>query len=443
MSFGLDADFSFDKIKQIGDIALGDTQKMQSLSLAFSQATSTGKLMGQDLLQMINAGFNPLETISQRTGKSMKELKEEMAKGAISADMLSQAFEWATDEQGRFYQGAEKAGQTLAGKMGKMKDSISELAISVYSAIEPMIKPLIDFTTTIFEYVGKGLNWFVEKLREGNPVIIGITSAIGFITAALVVYNTVVSITKAAQKGLTLAVWKSNIAFLSSPVFWIVAGIIALIAVIVFLAVKIKGWGTLWDATIGFCKNITMTFVETIKLYFMGLVNAIAIPLDQIKKKWYEFKNAVGIGDEKENNAAINAINKDIDGRIDKMAQSAKNIKKYAQAAKDSFKGVKLEWDDSKSIKNVAQDLKKQLGITDNSAVTNNDFSNDLSNKSESISAGGKSVKNFNITIGSLIEKVDNNFNNSSDDPETATDFTTKLSDTLQMVLNDINYAAN
>ncbi len=132
MAFGLDAEYAFGKLKNIGDIALGDKQKMQSLALAFSQMSSTGKLMGQDLLQMINAGFNPLEVISQKTGKSMAELKDAMGKGAISAEMVAQAFEWATEEGGRFYQGAETAAQTTAGKIAKMKDQIDDFKISLF-----------------------------------------------------------------------------------------------------------------------------------------------------------------------------------------------------------------------------------------------------------------------------------------------------------------------
>lgn len=132
MAFGLDAEYAFGKLKNIGDIALGDKQKMQSLALAFSQMSSTGKLMGQDLLQMINAGFNPLEVISQKTGRSMAELKEAMGKGAISAEMVAQAFEWATEEGGRFYQGAETAAQTTAGKIAKMKDQIDDFKISLF-----------------------------------------------------------------------------------------------------------------------------------------------------------------------------------------------------------------------------------------------------------------------------------------------------------------------
>ncbi len=132
MAFGLDAEYAFGKLKNIGDIALGDKQKMQSLALAFSQMSSTGKLMGQDLLQMINAGFNPLEVISQKTGRSMAELKEAMGKGAISAEMVAQAFEWATEEGGRFYQGAETAAQTTAGKIAKVKDQIDDFKISLF-----------------------------------------------------------------------------------------------------------------------------------------------------------------------------------------------------------------------------------------------------------------------------------------------------------------------
>ena len=132
MAFGLDADFAFGKLKNIGDIALGDEQHMQSLALAFSQMSSTGKLMGQDFNQMVNAGFNPLEVISQKTGKSLATLKEEMGKGAISADMVAQALEWATEEGGRFYQGAETAAETTAGKIAKMNDTIDDLKVKLF-----------------------------------------------------------------------------------------------------------------------------------------------------------------------------------------------------------------------------------------------------------------------------------------------------------------------
>lgn len=103
MSFGMSGEAAFSTLQQIGDIAMGDSQKLQSLALAFAQMQSTDKLMGQDLLQMINAGFNPLNEISKATGKSVGELKEEMSKGAISVEMVSEAFRRATSEGGLFH----------------------------------------------------------------------------------------------------------------------------------------------------------------------------------------------------------------------------------------------------------------------------------------------------------------------------------------------------
>ena len=51
---------------------------------------------------MINAGFNPLQEMAKKTGKSVGELKEEMEKDAISADMVADAFASATAEGGQF-----------------------------------------------------------------------------------------------------------------------------------------------------------------------------------------------------------------------------------------------------------------------------------------------------------------------------------------------------
>ena len=134
MSFGMSGEAAFSTLQQIGDIAMGDSQKMQSLALAFAQMQSTGKLMGQDFNQMINAGFNPLNEISKATGKSVGELKEEMSKGKISVEMVSEAFRSATSEGGLFYGAIEAASETTAGKMASMRDSIEEAKVSIFNA---------------------------------------------------------------------------------------------------------------------------------------------------------------------------------------------------------------------------------------------------------------------------------------------------------------------
>ena len=102
LGFGVSLKDSQKYLKQLGDISMGDAQKLDGLTLAFSQVQSAGKLSGQDLLQMINQGFNPLNVISQKTGESMASLKERMSEGALSADEVAQALEWATEKGGLF-----------------------------------------------------------------------------------------------------------------------------------------------------------------------------------------------------------------------------------------------------------------------------------------------------------------------------------------------------
>lgn len=133
MSFGMSGEQAFTTLKQIGDIAMGDSQKMQSLSLAFAQVHSTGNLTGQDLMQMINAGFNPLNEISKATGKSVGQLKEEMSKGAISAEQVAWAFQAATSEGGLFHNAIDEASQTTAGRMASMRDAIDEMKVSLFN----------------------------------------------------------------------------------------------------------------------------------------------------------------------------------------------------------------------------------------------------------------------------------------------------------------------
>ena len=83
MSFGLQSEKVVPTLKMLGDIAGADQNKLNGLALVFGQIQSTGRLMGQDLLQLINQGFNPLTEISKQTGMSVADLKKAMAANGI------------------------------------------------------------------------------------------------------------------------------------------------------------------------------------------------------------------------------------------------------------------------------------------------------------------------------------------------------------------------
>jgi tape measure domain-containing protein len=131
-------------MKMIGDVAMGDAEKMGSLTLAFSQTSMAGKLMGQDLIQYVSAGFNPLQVMAEHTGKKVEELKDQMSEGKITADMVRQSFEWATGAGGKFHGMLDKMAQTPFGKWQAVMGSLEGAKMEFGENLLPLITPLID-----------------------------------------------------------------------------------------------------------------------------------------------------------------------------------------------------------------------------------------------------------------------------------------------------------
>lgn len=149
LSFNIGQDKIMPYLKALGDISMGDTQKFQSLSLAFSQMSSAGKLMGQDLMQMINAGFNPLAVMSEKTGKSISKLKDEMSAGSISAEMVQQAFIDATSAGGKYFGMLEKQSKGIAGAMSNLQGAIDDMFNEMGEASEGIMTEMYGMATAI------------------------------------------------------------------------------------------------------------------------------------------------------------------------------------------------------------------------------------------------------------------------------------------------------
>jgi len=155
LAFGEDVNNLMPDLKMLGDISLGNQEKFKSLALVFGQVQSQGKLMGQDLLQMINAGFNPLKVISEQTGESMSDLKEKMAEGQISFEMVAEAMRVATSEGGQFYNAMETQSKTLTGQISTLKDNVNAL--------------FGEMTTGLSENLTEDiLPWLIEQVEDLN-----------------------------------------------------------------------------------------------------------------------------------------------------------------------------------------------------------------------------------------------------------------------------------
>lgn len=212
-SFGIEAEKSIDYLKAIGDISMGDTGKFNGLALAFSQMSSAGKLMGQDLMQMVNAGFNPLEEIARKTGKSIGQLKEEMSKGAISSKMVQDAFISATSAGGKFFGMSQEGAKTLNGQISMLQESFDNMFNEIGGKGEGVVMSAVQMATKLvenYEQVGKVLTGLVITYGTYKTALILSTQMTNGMTMAQVLHT-------AATKALTVAEAALNKTILANP----------------------------------------------------------------------------------------------------------------------------------------------------------------------------------------------------------------------------------
>lgn len=156
VGYGLAAESTMPALRALSEVSVGNADRFQSLALAFGQVQANGRLMGQEVLQMVNAGFNPLQEISRTTGTSMLELKKQMEAGAISSDMVSDAFKSATSEGGRFFEMNERLKNSAAGQYAKMKSDVELLATEIGTNLLPAAKALMEVLSAGANNKGQG-----------------------------------------------------------------------------------------------------------------------------------------------------------------------------------------------------------------------------------------------------------------------------------------------
>lgn len=153
-------------LKMLGDISGGNQQRFEMLSLAFAQMSAAGRLMGQDLLQMINTGFNPLQEISRQTGESLVDLKKRMEQGGISADEVRKAFVSATSEGGKFAGLSDRLAETMGGKMTIAMSNLEKSGAMAGEAMGPLVVALTEGMEKGNSVLQGGI-FLLEKFADG------------------------------------------------------------------------------------------------------------------------------------------------------------------------------------------------------------------------------------------------------------------------------------
>ena len=191
LQFGVAADDTTGVLKRLGDISLGNADKLQTLVRAYGKMSSAQKVTLENVNMMIDAGFNPLNQICDATGESMSALYKRISDGKVSFNELEAAVAAATSEGGQFYNGMLEASQTFNGRLSTLKDNVAaltgELTSGLFSALGDIIVKANELVVSITEDDAK-----MAALKETIGVL---TAAVVSVTAAVLSYKATVAAT--------------------------------------------------------------------------------------------------------------------------------------------------------------------------------------------------------------------------------------------------------
>lgn len=189
LQFGVAADDTTGVLKRLGDISLGNADKLQTLVRAYGKMSSAQKVTLENVNMMIDAGFNPLNQICDATGESMSALYKRISDGKVSFNELEAAVAAATSEGGQFYNGMLEASQTFNGRLSTLKDNVAaltgELTSGLFSALGDILVKANELVVSITEDDAK-----MAALKETIGVL---TAAVVAVTAAVLSYKATVA----------------------------------------------------------------------------------------------------------------------------------------------------------------------------------------------------------------------------------------------------------
>lgn len=416
LAFGVGQEQIMTNMQRLGDLSMGNEQRLNSLSLAYSQVKSAGRLMGQDLLQMINQGFNPLQVISENTGLSMLTLKKRMEQGAISAEMVDEAMRLATSAGGKFNGMSEKMAKTGGGKLSTLLGKLSFVLMEVGKRFVDWVKPILDVGITVVDNIIPFFRWVRDFLptAENFKLIMQVTAVVmtalglNFLiaNANLIAFKATLLVVNGIMKVVTIATQLWNFVLSLNPIGIVILAIGALIAAVVVLWQKFDWFrGSImgvWEVLKSLGTVIKEFVINRFKELLSGITGIgsalVAFFQGDWQKAW-EIGQKAG-QDLLGKNSKAKLIKNGIDAFKDFNAGYEKGAKEFepkvavkSKKANENILGNQEKSSLFNSLVNAPGANNKALGKSNQDATKG---------KVDSVISGGKRTTNINVNIQNL-----------------------------------------
>ena len=361
LQFGIAADDTTGVLQRLGDISLGNAEKLQTLTRAYGKMSSAQKVTLENVNMMIDAGFNPLNQICDATGESMSDLYKRISDGKVSFSELEAAVEAATSQGGQFYNGMLEASQTFSGRMSTLKDNVSaltgELTSGLFAALGDLVVKLNKVVVSFLDSDEK-----MAQLKETIGIATAVVAAAGtaFLTykgyvaaaTAIEVIHTAATTAmtaahQAAEAGATgLAVAQAglNAVLKANPIGLVVSLLAALAAGLVTAYKTSETFRNAVNSAFASVKKIAQNAIGTV----VDWINELVAKIRGAAAALANLKNGVGAAQDAYNAAYNGYMDNYNRSKLDKAAQErgklhaerVKQAQEEAAAAKASAETI-------------------------------------------------------------------------------------------------------
>ena len=273
-----------ENLNKLFAIAGTEQASIASASLQLTQALGSGVLRGEEFNAVFEAAPNIMQTVADYMDVPIGKLRQMAQDGQITADVVKNALLGATDE--------------INAQFESMPMTWAQVWTGIMNEVYMASLPLLEFINLLAN------NWSVLE-----PIVLGVATAVGLYTAALLIYKGVTAATaltesvRAAatmmQSGATFAATAAqhgfNAALMACPITWIIVAIIAVIAIIYAVVAAInKLQGTSVSAT-GIILGVLTAAVSIVWNLFLTLLSLIIQScLVPLTTAWDAFANFFG-----------------------------------------------------------------------------------------------------------------------------------------------------
>lgn len=276
MNFGFSADDAVDSMMMLGDISQGNADKLDTIARAYGKMNSAQKVSLESINMMIDAGFNPLQEISETTGESMQSLYDRISSGKMSVDEITESMKRSTSEGGKYFQSMDAQSQTLDGRLSTLSDTVNS---KLGEALQPILQKAadewipnitdaidnmdMDSVVSVIDEIVSGVGDLFGFIMDNGDTIISLVAGIG---AAMVTWKvasmvdglvTSIKAFQAANEGASVAQALLNGVMNANPIMLVVTLLAGLTATII----------TLWNTNEGFRNaviNVWNAFKDTV-----------------------------------------------------------------------------------------------------------------------------------------------------------------------------------